>query len=107
MNAVDGPPGALQGARRFLPRSWTARTALLAATYFACSYPFLHIFAHASGGLPIWPATGLGLAALLVWGPKVWPAIFVGDFAAYAVFGQEWATGRWEIAFTIAALETA
>ena len=29
---------------------------------------------------PIWPATGLALVALLVFGPRLWPAIFMGAF---------------------------
>ena len=31
---------------------------------------------------PIWPPTGLALAAVLLWGLRVWPAIFIGAFAA-------------------------
>ncbi|HEX2402250.1 MAG TPA: MASE1 domain-containing protein, partial [Mycobacterium sp.] len=33
---------------------------------------------------PVWPATGLGLAAVLLCGLRVWPAIFVAAFAATA-----------------------
>src|SRR6185437_9486520 len=33
---------------------------------------------------PIWPATGLALAAVLLFGQRIWPAIFVGVFAANA-----------------------
>src|SRR5262245_42879014 len=31
---------------------------------------------------PIWPATGLAIAALLLWGIRSWPAIFVAAFIA-------------------------
>ena len=31
---------------------------------------------------PIWPPTGLALAAVLLGGPRLWPAIFIGAFAA-------------------------
>jgi PAS domain S-box-containing protein len=92
---------------RRVPASRTARAILLAVAYFAFAYPLLKIFAHATGGLPIWPSTGIALAALLVWGLRLWPAVLVADFAAYAIFGQDWATGHWEIAFALAALETA
>src|SRR5205085_3265679 len=34
---------------------------------------------HASAS-PVWPPTGIALAALLVLGPRVWPAILVGAF---------------------------
>ncbi len=31
---------------------------------------------------PIWPATGLALAAMLLGGLRIWPAVFIGAFAA-------------------------
>src|SRR5664279_5304301 len=33
---------------------------------------------------PIWPPSGLALAAVLLGGPRLWPAIFIGAFAANA-----------------------
>ena len=33
---------------------------------------------------PIWPPTGLALAAVLLGGLRIWPAIFIGAFAANA-----------------------
>src|SRR5262245_1295510 len=32
----------------------------------------------------VWAPTGIGLAALLLWGSSVWPAIWIGAFAANA-----------------------
>jgi signal transduction histidine kinase/integral membrane sensor domain MASE1 len=32
----------------------------------------------------VWAPTGIGLAALLLWGPSLWPAIWIGAFAANA-----------------------
>jgi signal transduction histidine kinase/CheY-like chemotaxis protein len=32
-----------------------------------------------AGATPVWPASGLGLAALLLWGPRYWPAVAVGS----------------------------
>src|SRR6185503_1639253 len=29
---------------------------------------------------PVWPPTGIALAALLIWGLRLWPAIFIGAF---------------------------
>lgn len=29
---------------------------------------------------PVWPCTGMALAALLLWGYRLWPGIFVGSF---------------------------
>jgi PAS domain S-box-containing protein len=36
------------------------------------------------GGSPIWPPTGIALAAVLLGGLRVWPAILIGAFAANA-----------------------
>jgi signal transduction histidine kinase/ActR/RegA family two-component response regulator len=32
----------------------------------------------------VWAPTGIGLAALLLWGPSLWPAVWIGAFAANA-----------------------
>ncbi|HWN97617.1 MAG TPA: MASE1 domain-containing protein, partial [Methylomirabilota bacterium] len=29
---------------------------------------------------PVWPPTGIALAALMIWGIRLWPAIFIGAF---------------------------
>ena len=53
---------------------------LLVAAYFVAGKFGLQLaFAHPSA-TPIWPPTGLALAALLILGYRVWPAIFVGAF---------------------------
>ncbi|MBI2517043.1 MAG: MASE1 domain-containing protein [Opitutae bacterium] len=31
------------------------------------------------GATPVWPASGLGLAALVLWGPRYWPAVALGS----------------------------
>ena len=36
------------------------------------------------GASAIWPAAGLALAAVLLWGPRISPAIFIGSFLANA-----------------------
>jgi integral membrane sensor domain MASE1 len=33
----------------------------------------------------VWPPTGIAVAALLLWGPRVWPGIFLGAFASNAL----------------------
>ena len=52
----------------------------LAAVYFCAgklglSWAYIHASASA-----VWPPTGLALAALLLWGYKLWPGIFLGAF---------------------------
>lgn len=53
---------------------------LLAAVYIAVGKLGLRLaFAYPSA-TPVWPATGLALAAFLLFGRRVWPAILVGAF---------------------------
>ena len=59
---------------------WLAGWALLTGTYvlagkLGLALAFLHPSATA-----VWPPTGIALAAVLVFGPRVWPAIFLGAF---------------------------
>lgn len=39
---------------------------------------------------PVWPACGLALAALLLWGPRVWPGVFLALFAGCAEASLPW-----------------
>jgi diguanylate cyclase (GGDEF)-like protein len=54
----------------------------LAAVYFVAAKLGLRLaFVHASA-TAVWPPTGIALAAFLVLGPRLWPAIFAGAFFA-------------------------
>jgi len=60
--------------------SKTLRMAAVAGVYFiAGKLGLLLANVHASVS-PVWPATGIALAALLVWGVELWPAVFIGAF---------------------------
>src|SRR5205085_3543677 len=51
-----------------------------AAIYVLAGKLSLHLaFLHASAS-PVWPPTGIAIAALLVFGYRVWPAVFIGAF---------------------------
>ncbi|MFL5107318.1 MAG: MASE1 domain-containing protein, partial [Xanthobacteraceae bacterium] len=63
-----------------------AELVLVAAAYFLLAKAGQFLTAYA-GGTPIWPAAGVGLAAVLLCGLRVWPAIFLAAFAA--VFTSE------------------
>src|SRR3989454_661310 len=53
---------------------------VLAAIYFcAGKLGLLLAFFNASVS-PVWPPTGIALAALLMWGYRLWPGIFLGAF---------------------------
>jgi signal transduction histidine kinase len=57
-----------------------ARLVALAAVYFGAGKLGLSVaFAHPSAS-PVWPPTGIALAALLLMGRRLWPAVFAGAF---------------------------
>ncbi len=59
--------------------------AVLALVYFVVGKLALKLaFFHASAS-PVWPPTGIALAALLLLGYRVWPAIFIGALAVSAI----------------------
>ena len=61
-------------------------TALLvvAGAYFVLAKLGLRLASINPSASPIWPPTGLALAAVLLGGLRIWPAILVGAFAANA-----------------------
>lgn len=66
---------------RLTPR-WRRALAVpaLTAIYFAAGTFGLSLaFAHPSVS-PVWPASGIALAAILLWGYRLWPGIFLGAF---------------------------
>ena len=67
--------------------TWHARTmvanAILSAVYAFVAFGSLRLFATLNvSSSPVWPPTGLAIAVLLLWGPELWPGVFVGAFAA-------------------------
>ena len=65
-------------------RSPSLRDALayagLTAVYFAAGKLGLTLGFEHAGTAAVWPATGIGLAALLLLGRRFWPAVFLGAF---------------------------
>jgi signal transduction histidine kinase len=88
------PSGCFNIESRVKPiRSKPARMAVLAVAYFAVGKTSLllaHLHASAS---PVWPATGVALAALLLWEIGLWPAIFVGAFLVNVTLWQDASAG--------------
>jgi signal transduction histidine kinase len=64
----------------FLPH--VARAVGLAALYVCAAKLGLLMDAVSGFATLIWPATGIALVALMLWGPSLWPGIFVGAFIA-------------------------
>ena len=60
---------------------WLARiaqVALLAAIYFGAGKASLLLAIPPGYASPVWPPSGIGLAALLVFGNRLWPGIWIG-----------------------------
>jgi signal transduction histidine kinase/CheY-like chemotaxis protein len=56
-------------------------SALLVALYFVVGKLGLTLAFVNASATAVWPPTGLAIASLLLIGPELWPAIFVGAFA--------------------------
>lgn len=73
------------------PRSERVRTAVLAAALFVgyVSSARLGLELSIAHGVitPVWAPTGLSLAALVLYGPRLWPAVALGAFVANATSG--------------------
>jgi PAS domain S-box-containing protein len=61
---------------------WLMWTAGVAATYYATARFGLLLQLPGTNASPVWPPSGIGLAALLLLGLRVWPGLFVGAFVA-------------------------
>src|SRR5208282_6449930 len=75
-------------ATRESATGWRAQSRYLgtllgvALAYFALAKLGLRLASINPSASPIWPPTGLALAAMLLGGLRIWPAIFIGTFAA-------------------------
>ena len=56
------------------------RLILVGFAYFALAYLGLRLASVNPSATPIWAPTGLAIAAVLLWGPRIAPAIFVAAF---------------------------
>src|SRR6266849_9622254 len=63
---------------------------LLAAAHIGTARVGLLFTSQTSHVPPVWPATGLDLAVLLLFGVRYWPAIFAGSFLTDAMIGTPW-----------------
>ena len=62
------------------PRSLLWRVPLLAAAYVALARVGFILDIEPGFASSIWPAAGVGTAALLVWGLRLWPGVLLGSF---------------------------
>src|SRR5438552_18256611 len=52
----------------------------LAAVYFCAGKFGLSLASLNGSASAVWPPTGIALAAVLLWGHRLWPGIFLGAF---------------------------
>src|SRR5262245_58798695 len=87
---VLAPPQLILGAcheKPVLRYGWAfypVQLALLAAVYFGAARLGLTMALVAEQVTAVWPPTGIALAALLLFGYRVWPGIALGAFLANA-----------------------
>src|SRR4026209_3005628 len=55
---------------------------LIAVVYFAAAELGLSLASIHENVTPVWPPTGIAIAALLIFGGRVWPGVFIGALAA-------------------------
>jgi PAS domain S-box-containing protein len=72
------------GAHRLT--SWCLQMGGVGLAYFLCATLGLRLAVPATNATPIWIPTGIAIAAVLRFGPRAWPAILLGAFAANAWF---------------------
>jgi PAS domain S-box-containing protein len=100
---------AFAGLRSLAPfRNDLLRIAFVAAGYFLLAKSGLALASLHPSASPVWPPSGFALAALLLWGNRVWPAITGGAFLANAsTFGSLSTSALIAAGNTLEALATA
>jgi PAS domain S-box-containing protein len=76
-----------EASDQWAPRNLAEHAAALLGfgiVYFLLAKAGLSLASIHPSATPIWPPTGLALAAVLLWGYRVWPAIFLGALLANA-----------------------
>jgi hypothetical protein len=89
LSAAIAAPGS--DASRAMAR--TSLTLLaVAGLYVATGKLGLRFASVNASATPVWPPTGIALAALLLLGWRAWPAIFVGAFVVNVTTAGSWVT---------------
>ena len=90
---------------RTLMKSDWLRMAMLAVVYFALAKVGISQTLAGATGTLFWPPSGIALAALLLFGRRLWPGIFIGAFGATLGAGLPlWAVTGIALGNTAAAL---
>ena len=63
-------------------RAWLGRCALVAIVYFGAARGGLALAYEHDQVTAVWPPSGIALAAMFLWGYRVWPGVLLGAFLA-------------------------
>jgi integral membrane sensor domain MASE1 len=66
---------------------YAGKLALIAAAYFLSARVGLNLAFETGSVTAVWPPTGIALAALVLWGPSMWPGVALGACVANAWTG--------------------
>jgi diguanylate cyclase (GGDEF)-like protein len=84
---------------------YAAKLLVVAAAYFGSGKAGLQLAFANESVTAVWPPTGLALAAVLLWGYRMWPAIAAGAFLAnITTAGPVWAVSGIALGNTLEAL---
>ncbi len=67
-------------AREF--RDWCLPAVIVAVVYYLAALLGLKLQIPGTNSSPVWPPSGIGFAAVMLWGYRVWPGIALGAFLA-------------------------
>jgi diguanylate cyclase (GGDEF)-like protein len=90
--ATGGDTQRLRVYRKRWSLRQVRRIGALAVAYFGAGMLGLLLALPPGYASPVWPASGIALAGVLLWGPRMWPGIWLGSFlvnvwAAYSAAG--------------------
>jgi PAS domain S-box-containing protein len=74
------PTGVRNRLRGRLPAAYLQKLALVLVTYFVAGRIGLSVPFTSGNVSPVWPPSGIALAAILTWGYRVWPGIALAAF---------------------------
>jgi signal transduction histidine kinase len=87
------------------PVPYALIVAVVAAAYFGGAKLGLSLAVAHGVITPVWPPTGIAIAALLLFGPRYWPAVAIGALAGNATSGVSiWVAGAIAVGNTLEAL---
>jgi PAS domain S-box-containing protein len=84
MHAVESPPAVGTGSASVQRARGVALYAAVVAVYVAAAHIGFRFAFAAEQVSTVWAPTGIALATLLLWGSRLWPAIWIGALVANA-----------------------